>query len=145
MVAHRLFLDGNVLVVARHQLSEIPEFLQQDGAVASFLLRHLKGELTDSLVDKIGLLLMIPGLILMLPGLALMLPSLRGVARRLDYAEYGGALLMGVDGVVIVGHGRSNAKAVKNAIRQARLAVEGGVMDVVRASAIVEGEDNDES
>jgi glycerol-3-phosphate acyltransferase PlsX len=116
-------------------------------AIASFLFRHLRGELTNSLADKIGLLLMLPGLVLMLPGLALMLPSLRGVARRLDYAEYGGALLMGVDGVVIVGHGRSNAKAVKNAIRQARVAVEGGVLDVVRASVAVktEGGSNDQS
>jgi glycerol-3-phosphate acyltransferase PlsX len=68
----------------------------------------------------------------MLPGLALMLPSLRRVARRLDYAEYGGALLMGVDGVVIVGHGRSNTKAVKNAIGQARKAVQGNVVEAIR-------------
>ncbi|MBN1178005.1 MAG: phosphate acyltransferase PlsX [Anaerolineae bacterium] len=114
-------------------------------AIASFLLRHLKRELTDSLGDKIGLVLMVPGLVAMLPGLLLMLPSLRGVARRLDYAEYGGALLMGVDGIVIVGHGRSNAKAVRNAIRQARLAVGGGVLDVVRASVGRQGGgENDE-
>ena len=106
--------------------------LKTTEAVASFLLRYLKQELTGGTLDKIGLLLMVPGLLAMLPGLALLLPSLRKVARRLDYAEYGGALLMGVDGIVVVGHGRSNARAVKNAIRQARQAVEGGVLDVIR-------------
>ncbi|MCM8801153.1 MAG: phosphate acyltransferase PlsX [Candidatus Omnitrophica bacterium] len=39
--------------------------------------------------------------------------------KDLNYAEYGGATLLGVNGVVIIGHGRSNARAVKNAIRVA--------------------------
>jgi glycerol-3-phosphate acyltransferase PlsX len=104
-------------------------------AVASFLFRYLKRALTGGALNKIGLVLTIPGLLVALPGLLLLAPSLRGVARRLDYAEYGGALLMGVDGVVVVGHGRSNAKAIKNAIRQAREAVQGNVLDVIRAGA----------
>ena len=37
----------------------------------------------------------------------------------MDYAEYGGALLLGVDGAVIISHGSSNAFAIKNAIRVA--------------------------
>lgn len=41
---------------------------------------------------------------------------LANVKRRIDYAEYGGALLLGVDGVVVVGHGRSDEVAVANAI-----------------------------
>lgn len=41
------------------------------------------------------------------------------IKKKLDYSEYGGAPLLGVDGVVIIGHGRSSAKAVKNAIRLA--------------------------
>ncbi len=106
--------------------------LKTTEAVASFLARYLKQELTGGPLNKIGLALMVPGLLTMLPGLALMLPSLRRIAGRLDYAEYGGALLMGVDGVVIVGHGRSNSKAVKNAIGQARKAVQGGVMQAIR-------------
>lgn len=40
--------------------------------------------------------------------------------RQLDYSEYGGAPLLGVRGVVIIAHGRSNAKAIQNAIRVAR-------------------------
>ena len=37
----------------------------------------------------------------------------------MDYTEYGGAPLLGVDGVCIIGHGGSNAKAVKNALKTA--------------------------
>jgi glycerol-3-phosphate acyltransferase PlsX len=37
--------------------------------------------------------------------------------KRVDYSEYGGAPLLGVKGVCIISHGRSNAKAIKNAIR----------------------------
>jgi len=103
-------------------------------AIASFLMHFVKGELTGGLLNKVGLALLIPGLVAMLPGLLLLFPALRRIARRFDYAEYGGALLMGVDGVVIVGHGRSNVKAVKNAIRQAREAVQAQVLDIVRAS-----------
>jgi len=110
-------------------------------AIASFLFRYLKRELTGGGLAKVGLVLMVPGLLAALPGLALLLPSLKRVARRLDYAEYGGALLMGVDGVVVVGHGRSNAKAVKNAVRQARRAVEGGVLEVIRAGLAQAGQE----
>jgi len=41
------------------------------------------------------------------------------IKKKLDYSEYGGAPLLGTDGVVIIGHGRSSAKAVKNAVRLA--------------------------
>jgi glycerol-3-phosphate acyltransferase PlsX len=39
--------------------------------------------------------------------------------KQVDYAEYGGAPLLGIDGCVIVSHGSSNSKAIKNAIFQA--------------------------
>jgi glycerol-3-phosphate acyltransferase PlsX len=52
-------------------------------------------------------------------GVFLIKRSLRKFKRILDYAEYGGAPLLGVDGVVIIGHGRSNSIAVKNAIKVA--------------------------
>src|ERR1700676_1239988 len=45
--------------------------------------------------------------------------ALKGIRRTMDYAEYGGAPLLGVRGVCVIGHGRSNANAVKNAIRVA--------------------------
>lgn len=65
-------------------------------------------------------------------GLILM-SELRKVKRRLDYAEYGGAQLIGVDGVVVIGHGRSNARAIYNALKAARDAVQNGVLETMRA------------
>jgi glycerol-3-phosphate acyltransferase PlsX len=59
-------------------------------------------------------------------------PAFGRVARQIDPFEVGGGPLLGVNGVVIVGHGRSNARAIKNAIGQARKAVEGGVVDAIR-------------
>jgi glycerol-3-phosphate acyltransferase PlsX len=40
---------------------------------------------------------------------------------RTDYAEYGGALLLGIDGICVIGHGRSDARAIANAIRTAKM------------------------
>jgi len=57
-------------------------------------------------------------------GLIFMIPSLKRFKKELDYAEYGGALLLGVNGVVIIGHGRSSIRAIKNAIRVAKEEVE---------------------
>jgi phosphate acyltransferase len=47
--------------------------------------------------------------------------------RKLDYSEYGGAPLLGLKGVAIVGHGASNANAIKNAIRVAKQFYESGI------------------
>jgi glycerol-3-phosphate acyltransferase PlsX len=45
--------------------------------------------------------------------------AFKGLKKKIDYTEYGGAPLLGVKGVCVIGHGRSNANAVKNAIRVA--------------------------
>jgi glycerol-3-phosphate acyltransferase PlsX len=58
--------------------------------------------------------------------------ALREVKSRLDYSEYAGAPLLGVDGVVIIGHGRSNAKAIKNMVRVGKEAVEKGMLEAVK-------------
>ncbi len=62
----------------------------------------LKTEIMSNLLAKVGFFFL--------------KSSLRRIARKMDYAEYGGALLLGVNGIVIIGHGRSNAKAIRNAI-----------------------------
>ncbi len=49
-------------------------------------------------------------------GGALVAPALRDLGRRIDFAETGGALLAGVDGVVVIAHGRSDTTAIKNAV-----------------------------
>lgn len=59
-------------------------------------------------------------------------PAFGRVYKQIDPFEIGGAPLLGVNGVVIVGHGRSNAFAIKNAIRQARLAVNGRVVQAIQ-------------
>ncbi len=58
-------------------------------------------------------------------------PAFRRVYRAIDPFEVGGAPLLGVNGVVIIGHGRSNAFAVKNAIRQAQYAVSGRIVQAI--------------
>jgi glycerol-3-phosphate acyltransferase PlsX len=76
-------------------------------AIQIFLKQHL---LQTSLLGKLGILFLRNTFI--------------KFKKELDYAEYGGAPLLGVNGVVIIGHGRSNAKAIKNAIRVASEEVE---------------------
>lgn len=102
-------------------------------AVASFLKQIVKRDVLGPMWSKLGLVLMIPGLIVSLPGLLLVAPGLRKLVKRLDYAEVGGGLLLGVNGVVIVGHGRSNAKAVQHAILRAREAVAADVIPTIKA------------
>jgi glycerol-3-phosphate acyltransferase PlsX len=75
-------------------------------AMQTFLKRHL----LSNIWGKIGLIFM--------------MPSLKHFKKDIDYAEYGGALLLGVNGVVIIGHGRSSIRAIKNAIRVAKEEVE---------------------
>jgi glycerol-3-phosphate acyltransferase PlsX len=58
-------------------------------------------------------------------------PAFRRVRKRLDYAEYGGVPLLGVNGICIVGHGSSNAVAIKNAIRVGAQAVEQRVVETI--------------
>jgi glycerol-3-phosphate acyltransferase PlsX len=86
--------------------------------VATFLMQIIEEEVRKKPLAMLGVLLA--------------KPAFREVKRRLDYAEYGGGPLLGVDGVVIVGHGRSNAKAIKNAIRVAKQAIEGRMLEAIK-------------
>lgn len=70
------------------------------------LLSILKEELTRTITSQVGALLT--------------RQAFKRVKKRLDYSEYGGAPLLGVRGVSIICHGRSNANAIKNAVRMAR-------------------------
>ena len=96
---------GNVIV----KLSE---------GVAGFLLGVLKEEIKSRPLATLGALLA--------------KPAFKQVAKRLDYREYGGGPLLGVDGVVIVAHGRSDSLAIKNAIRVAKQAVEMDTLNTIR-------------
>ena len=69
----------------------------------------------------------------------LVLPALSGLKKKLDYAEYGGAPLLGVNGGFIICHGSSRAKAIKNAIRVAKEFTEQDVVAHIRENIAKEG------
>ena len=66
-------------------------------------------------------------------GVALARPRLRALALRLDHTEYGGAPLLGVDGICIVSHGSSKARAIRNAIALAAESVRSRIVEAIRA------------
>ena len=68
-------------------------------------------------------------------GGALLLPALRGVRGRLDYRVYGAVPLLGVQGGVFIGHGRSDGAAVASALRTAYQAAQGGMLRALEVSA----------
>ena len=62
-------------------------------------------------------------------GAVLARPAFQNLKKRLDYAEYGGAPLLGVQKIVVVGHGSSNARAIRNAIRNVKEFSEHGALE----------------
>ena len=66
-------------------------------------------------------------------GAWLLMPALQAIQRQMDYEEYGGAPLLGARECVIICHGRSSPKAIKNAVRAAREFVANRVADRIRA------------
>jgi glycerol-3-phosphate acyltransferase PlsX len=68
-------------------------------------------------------------------GALLMRPVFRDMKRTLDYAEYGGMPLLGVNGVVIISHGKSSSRAIKNAILAAERFAVGGVNEKILRKA----------
>ncbi len=100
--------------------------------LVSFLAKTLLESLTGGVLNKFGLVLMIPGLILMLPGMLFLLPAVQRLRKRVDYRELGAAPLLGVDGVVLIAHGRSDARAIRGAIRAALRTAEGRIVDAIK-------------
>ena len=88
-------------------------------ATAEFLFRTLQEEIPRTMTGKLGGVLIRPGV--------------RQIRDRMDWREFGGAPLLGIDGVAVVAHGRSDARAMKNAIRVAREAVENQLVGKIRA------------
>ena len=119
-------LTGNVII----KLTE---------GVVSFLGKTLKRQLTGGVLNKVALALMIPGLILMIPGLALLYPSVSALRKRVDWREIGGAPLLGVNGVAIIGHGRSDVKAIQSMIRMAEKSVQQNLVGAIRDELAAQG------
>jgi glycerol-3-phosphate acyltransferase PlsX len=67
-------------------------------------------------------------------GVTLLRHNLKRIKQRVDHAEHGGALLLGVAGICIIGHGSSDATTVYSAIRMAQEAVENDVLERIKAS-----------
>lgn len=92
--------------------------LKSSEAVAKLLVDTLRVEFQASLRAKLGA--------------ALAMPALRKLKKMMDPEEVGSAPLLGIDGLVFVGHGRSNANALVNGIRIARESVQAGLLPALR-------------
>ena len=88
-------------------------------ATAEFLFRNLRDEIPKTMRGKLG------GILIR--------SDVRRLRARVDWREFGGAPLLGIDGVAVVAHGRSDARAIKNAIRVTRDAVENQLVGKIRA------------
>ena len=114
--AHRLLKAAPLTFIgnieARHVYSGDADVIVCDGFTGNVVLKAGEGlvemieaEWSSTFTSRVGTLLA--------------RRALRHFRRRVDYSEYGGAPLLGVAGVAIVGHGRSSAKAVRNAVAMA--------------------------
>lgn len=88
--------------------------------LASEIFKRIKLAVSANIVSKLG------GLLLQ--------GSFKKLKAKLDYEEYGGAILLGINGVAIIGHGKSKAKAVKNGILVAADIVTKNMIDDIKAS-----------
>lgn len=108
-----------------------------DGFVGNIVLKLAEGlssvimQLVKDAVKNSGLFTKFASL--------MVLPALKGLKTKLDYAEYGGAPLLGINGCFIICHGSSKAKAIKNAIRVASEFTQNRVVEHIRENIEQEG------
>lgn len=135
LAAHGLFREAPFRFVGNVEGNDIPEgradVVVTDGFTGNVCLKLAEGvgmavggmvreELTRSLRGRLGALVA--------------RPALQALKRRLDWSEYGGGLLLGVDGVVVIPHGRSNPKAISQSLRVAYEAQRTGLLAAVGAA-----------
>jgi glycerol-3-phosphate acyltransferase PlsX len=96
--------------------------LKASEGVVQSVMSMARHEITKDIFAKLGYLLM--------------KRHLKKLYKKIDYSEYGGAQLLGVNGVCIIGHGRSNPTAVRNAIGLARQFVANGVQEKIQAEIV---------
>jgi len=96
-----------------------------DGFVGNVVIK-----VSESLMESAAALLMreIKKSPIALLGAILMKSRLQHIKRYADYTEYGGAPLLGVNGIVMISHGRSSPKAIRNAIRAAKREIEHNII-----------------
>jgi len=93
-------------------------FLKTAEGLAGVFVQLIKEKITSTMIRKLGAMAVKPGL--------------REFAQMMDYAEYGGAPLLGVNGISIICHGSSKAKAIVNAIRVAQECVQTRFIEQIR-------------
>lgn len=89
-------------------------------AVAGVLLQTMREELPQGLRGQLGT--------------QLLLPNLRRLRQRIDHAERGGGLLLGVDGICIISHGSSQAPSIFNAVRTAKEAIDNQLLSQLHSA-----------
>jgi glycerol-3-phosphate acyltransferase PlsX len=103
-----------------------------DGFVGNVMLKTAEA-IAKLIMEKIRDAIKGGGPLAMLGGV-LVRPALGGIRKLLDPAEHGAAPLLGVNGLVFIGHGRSDANAIKNAIRVANEAAEANVIESLKSA-----------
>ena len=134
--AHKLLRESRLNFVGNVEGRDIPVGDKADVVVCDGFVGNVVVKLSEGLSDSLFGLIKSELNSSLLSKLAagVMMPAFRRIKRRLDYEEYGGAPLLGVKGVVILAHGRSTAKAIRNALRVAQQGVEQRMVE-----AVVEG------
>lgn len=102
-----------------------------DGFTGNVLLKSTEA-VAKMIVEKVREFIKAGGPLAILGGM-LVRPALGKLRKLLDPSEEGAAPLLGANGIVFIGHGRSDAIAIKNAIRLARNAVDAKVLDAIKA------------
>lgn len=107
---------------------------EADVVVCDGFIGNVALKISEGVADTIKKLLLkeIGGSFLGRLAYPLIAAPLLKLKRKIDYAEFGGAPLLGVNGICMICHGRSSAKAIKNAIRRAKSLAESRMTDLIR-------------
>lgn len=132
--AHRMMAESKDInfignIEGKDVISGITDVIVCDGFVGNVMLKTVEGvgfsifailkeQINKDWVAKLGAMLSYP--------------VYSYIKKKLDHTEYGGALLVGLNGISVVSHGRSNAKAMKNAIRFGARIAESGFVESTR-------------
>ena len=132
--AHALLSErANINFIGNIEARELPlggcDVAVTDGFTGNVMLKLYEGTGKMFIGKLKGLFLGNPlGWLAALPAA----PGLLKMKKQMDYKEYGGAPLLGIDGIVIKAHGSSDAKAIFHAIRQAKACAEGRLAETIR-------------
>lgn len=135
--AHKLLEEKEPAFIGNVEANEIytgkAHCIICDGYVGNVALK-----VSEGLMESVGILMkreIMKNPIAIL-GAFLLKSSLKEAKKSIDYAEYGGAPLLGVDGLVLISHGRSSPKAIKNAIRAAIREVDHDILTKIKEEAV---------